>query len=134
MQSPSHWVWKSRWQIEAHNVPEFLPEIIIETGEIRRVYRDKPDAVFVILCNLPAHRPYVVVPGSFVRDIDKAPIFNVEVVLRKVEVRSAYLGSEDEPVISRRLGFILVGDVVAGKVIRDHSLAFAPHILASERD
>jgi hypothetical protein len=46
------------------------------------------------------------------------PVLNIEVVLRKVKVRSAYPKFEDEPIIGGRLGFMLVSDVVAGKVIR----------------
>ncbi len=42
------------------------------------------------------------------------PVFNKEVVLWKVKVGSAYLGFEDEPVVSCCRGFIVVCDAVMG--------------------
>lgn len=47
----------------------------------------------------------------------------------KVEVGSAYLGFEYEPVVCRCQRFIRVGNTVPGKVVRDDSLALAPNSL-----
>jgi len=46
--------------------------------------------------------------------------------LWKVKVGSAYLGFEDEPVVSRCRGFIVIGNAVASEIIGDNPLSLLP--------
>ena len=57
----------NRRKIEAHSFSKFPPEVVIEVGQIRGIYRDEPDVIVAILGHLPAHCPDVVVPCSRVR-------------------------------------------------------------------
>src|SRR5207249_7104469 len=122
------------WKIESHEHPKLVPEVIVEVAHVVWVYRDESDVVSPILGHLPTHSSYIVVSSSRVRRIYKAPVFDDQIVLWKIEVGLAYLALEYEPVIAHRPSFIIVSNTVISQVIRNNSLSFAPDLLTSQSD
>jgi len=127
-----HYRWSRK--IDPHDLSKLPPEVIVKVVHVGWVYRNESDVVPAILSHLPAHGSYIVVPCSRVRRIYQSPVLDDKVVLRKEEVRLAYLVFEDEPIITHRLSLIIVSNAVTCQVIANDFLSFTSDLLTSQGD